>query len=281
MNGEELQELLSRYVEDRKLLGYRQAYSGTLARFVKDIIHDRAGESIKTTDVIEWIMRVRRAPSSQSAILSALRGFLRFVKAVDPATSVPGKHLLATPRRNPPYVLSAAQLQSILNLATTARPRGGLRSAAYVAILGLLASSGLRIGEALHLKAIDVHLGEDLPHIVVRESKFKKAHIVPLHPTTAAHLRQYAGRRGHKCAYFGEVEHGFRLKSNGFGVFRNRCSALRNACSSSRNRCSARRNGCSLRRNACSVSRNERRGFGWRYCGWLNRPAVKVAPFGR
>ncbi|TDG01855.1 hypothetical protein E1N52_42795 [Paraburkholderia guartelaensis] len=199
MNGEELQELLSRYVEDRKLLGYRQAYSGTLARFVKDIIHDRAGESIKTTDVIEWIMRVRRAPSSQSAILSALRGFLRFVKAVDPATSVPGKHLLATPRRNPPYVLSAAQLQSILNLATTARPRGGLRSAAYVAILGLLASSGLRIGEALHLKAIDVHLGEDLPHIVVRESKFKKARIVPLHPTTAAHLRQYADRRGHKC----------------------------------------------------------------------------------
>jgi len=199
MNGEELQELLNRHVEHRKLLGYRQTHSGTLARFVHDIVHDRPGESIKTADVLEWITQVRRAPQSQSAILSALRGFLRFVKAVDPATSVPGKHLLATPRRNPPYVLSVEQLQSILNLATTARPRGGLRSAAYVSILGLLASSGLRIGEALHLRAVDVHLGEEPPHVVVRETKFKKSRIVALHPTTADHLRQYAVRRGHKC----------------------------------------------------------------------------------
>ena len=132
-------------------------------------------------------------------MLSILRGFLSFVKAVDRETSVPGSHLLSTPRRNPPYILSTEQLQSILNLATTARPRGGLRSSAYVAMLGLLASSGLRVGEALHLRAVDVHLEEEPPHVVVRETKFKKSRIVALHPTTADHLRQYAVRRGHKC----------------------------------------------------------------------------------
>jgi integrase/recombinase XerD len=199
MNGEELQEMLSRYVEHRKLLGYRHTHSGILARFVQDFVKEHPGESINTNDVLEWVTRIRRAPTTQSAILSVLRGFLRFVKAVDPAIPVPGKHLLPTPRRNPPYILSTEQLQSILHLAMTARPRGGLRAAAYVAILGLLASSGLRVSEALHLRTIDVHLREVPPHVVVRETKFKKSRIVALHPTTAAHLKQYADRRGHKC----------------------------------------------------------------------------------
>jgi len=137
--------------------------------------------------------------ADQSAILSALRGFLRFVKAVDPATSVPDNHLLPSPRRNPPYILSVEQLQLILHAAATARPRGGLRADAYVAVLGLLASSGLRVSEALHLKETDVHLRDESPHVVVRETKFKKSRIVPLHPTTAAHLKQYADRREHKC----------------------------------------------------------------------------------
>jgi hypothetical protein len=48
-----------------------------------------------------------------------------------------------------------------------------------------------------------------------------------------------------------------------------------------RNRRTASRNGCSLLRNACSANRNEGRESGWRYCGWLNPPAVMVAPFGR
>jgi integrase/recombinase XerD len=165
MNGEELQEMLSRYVEHRKLLGYRQTHSGILARFVQDFVNEHPGESINTNDVLEWITRIRRAPPTQSAILSVLRGFLRFVKAVDPATPVPGNHLLPTPRRNPPYILSPEQLQSILDLATTARPRGGLRAAAYVAILGLLASCGLRVSEALGLRTIDVHLREVPPHV--------------------------------------------------------------------------------------------------------------------
>ncbi|AUT75887.1 integrase [Paraburkholderia hospita] len=199
MNGEELQDLLSRYLEHRELLGYRHTHRGILARFVQDHVIEHPGESIRTIDVLEWVTRVRRAPPSQSATLSALRGFLRFVKAVDPATSVPDNHLLPSPRRSPPYILSEEQLQSILCAATTARPRGGLRADAYVAVLGLLASSGLRISEALHLKATDVHLRDEPPHVVVRETKFKKSRIVPLHPTTAAHLKQYADRREHKC----------------------------------------------------------------------------------
>ncbi|CAN7633685.1 tyrosine-type recombinase/integrase [Paraburkholderia sp. DD10] len=199
MNGEELRDLLIRYVEHRKLLGYRYTHGGVLTRFVQDHAIEHPGESIKAKEVLEWVTRVHRAPPTQVAILSALRGFLRFVKAIDPATSVPDNHLLPSPRRNPPYILNEEQLQSILHAAATARPKGGLRADAYVAVLGLLASSGLRVGEALHLKERDVHLRNEPPHVVLRETKFKKSRIVALHPTTAVHLQQYADRREHKC----------------------------------------------------------------------------------
>jgi integrase/recombinase XerD len=199
MNSEELQNQLAQYLKYRESQGYRHTSSGTLTRFVQDYVIDHPGESVQVRDVLEWVTLVRRTPQTQSSILSALRGFLSFVKATDPATSIPGKHLLECPRRSPPYILSTEQLQSILRAATTARPRGGLRADAYVAVLGLLASSGLRISEALHLKAADVCLQNEPPHVVVRETKFKKARIVPLHPTTAGHLKQYAARRAHKC----------------------------------------------------------------------------------
>jgi integrase len=173
MNGEELRDLLIRYVEHRKLLGYRYTHGGVLTRFVQDHAIEHPGESIKAKEVLEWVTRVHRAPPTQVAILSALRGFLRFVKAIDPATSVPDNHLLPSPRRNPPYILNEEQLQSILHAAATARPKEGLRADAYVAVLGLLASSGLRVSEALHLKERDVHLRNEPPHVVLRETKFK------------------------------------------------------------------------------------------------------------
>ncbi|WP_156437172.1 MULTISPECIES: hypothetical protein [unclassified Burkholderia] len=65
MNGEELQDLLSRYVEHRELLSYRHTHGGVLARFVRDYAIEQPGESIKTKEVLEWGTRVHRAPPTQ------------------------------------------------------------------------------------------------------------------------------------------------------------------------------------------------------------------------
>lgn len=139
------------------------------------------------------------APQKQSAILGTLRGFLRFVPVPDAATAVRDNHRLRSPIRTSPFIWNAEQLRSILEAAANVRPRGGLRANAYVAVLGLLASSGFRIGEALHLEVSDVRLDGAVPHLVVRETEFKKYRIVPLYPTTADHLRQYADRRRRRC----------------------------------------------------------------------------------
>ncbi|WP_157652059.1 tyrosine-type recombinase/integrase [Burkholderia ubonensis] len=166
---------------------------------MRDYAIEHLGEPVRADHVLAWITRVPRAPQTQSAILGTLRGFLRFVQVADPATAVPYNHLLRSPIRTPPFIWNAEHLRSILEAAANVRPRGGLRANAHVAVLGLLASSGLRIGEALRLEVSDVRLDGAVPHLVVRETKFKKSRIVPLHPTTADHLRQYADRRSRRC----------------------------------------------------------------------------------
>ncbi|GCB06827.1 tyrosine-type recombinase/integrase [Ralstonia sp. SET104] len=199
MKPKELENQLAQYLQHRESLGYRQTHRSVLTQFVRDYVVEHPDEPIQTNHVLAWIEQVHRAPKTQSAILGALRGFLRFVQAIDPATAVPDKHLLRSPLRTPPFIWNAEQLRSILEAPANVRPRGGLRANAYVTVLGLLASSGLRISEALHLEVSDVRLHDAVPHLIVRETKFKKSRIVPLHPTTAGRLRQYADRRSRRC----------------------------------------------------------------------------------
>ena len=199
MKPEELESQLAQYLDQRESLRYRQTRRGVLTQFVRDYVIEHPGEPVRADHVLAWITRVPRTPQTQSAILGTLRGFLRFVQVADPATAVPDNHLLRSPIRTPPFIWNAEQLQSILEAAANVRPRGGLRANAYATVLGLLASSGLSIGEALRLEVSDVRLDGAVPHLVVRETKFKKSRIVPLHPTTADHLRQYADRRSRRC----------------------------------------------------------------------------------
>jgi integrase/recombinase XerD len=66
--------------------------------------------------------------------------------------------------------------------------------------MGLLASTGLRIGEAVRLTVSDVQLSVAPPRLLVRQTKFGKSRWVPLHPTTATRLATYLTQR-RKLAY--------------------------------------------------------------------------------
>jgi integrase len=80
---------------------------------------------------------------------------------------------------------------SLLHAADQLRPRDGLRPLTYHTLFGLLAATGLRISEALHLKPRDVDVEQEL--LMVHQTKFRKSRLVPLHPTTAAALKRYVG----------------------------------------------------------------------------------------
>ncbi len=127
--------------------------------------------------------------------LTVARGFLAYLSAMVPGTEVPAHGLLAAPRRQRPYILSDAEIEMLIAAAGKAPPRGTLRPIALPALLGLLASTGLRIGEAVRLRVDDVQLDADPPHLRVLQTKLQKSRLVPLHPSAAAALAAYLRRR--------------------------------------------------------------------------------------
>ena len=98
-------------------------------------------------------------------------------------------------RRLVPHIYTEAEIAALLDAAAQLRPVTGLRlrPRTYATLFGLLASTGLRISEALALSPTDV----DLPGAVltVRQTKFRKSRLVPLHPTTVTALTQYVEAR--------------------------------------------------------------------------------------
>jgi integrase len=199
MNNDDLIVHLEAYLDYRKSLGYKQEQRGLLSRFVNDHTRDHPGEPIKVDRLLDWITSDQRTAQTRVRRLSALRGFLRFLNGIDAETPIPDSHLLQCPARKPPFIWNAEQLQDLVKAARAVRPVRGLRPQAYVSVIGLLASSGLRISEALRLQVKDVHLKDPIPHLVIRETKFKKSRIVPLHQTVARRLSDYVERRSHHC----------------------------------------------------------------------------------
>jgi integrase len=124
-----------------------------------------------------------------------VRGFLTHLHAAVPEVEVPGHGLLARNRRPSPYIYSAHEIETLIAAARALGPRRALRPFTYSTLIGLLASTGLRIGEAVRLRIEDVRLDEHPPSLLVQETKFHKSRLVPLHPTTADALRAYAHER--------------------------------------------------------------------------------------
>ena len=72
-------------------------------------------------------------------------------------------------------------------------PPGSIRPATYETLFGLMASAGLRVSEALHLRDADVDLKRGL--LTVRQTKFAKSRLLPIHQTTVAALAKYRKAR--------------------------------------------------------------------------------------
>lgn len=175
------------------------------------------GEAAEAGEPLWWARR-----------LSFLRGFARHRHLFDPRTEIPAAQLLGMyGRRRTPHIYSTAEVSALLRAAAALPPKEGLRPQTYVTLLGLLASTGMRISEALHLTRADVDLAAGM--LMVARTKFRKSRLVPLHASTVEALRRYARRRDHhhrrplSFAFFlndrgGEL--GGSGVSNTFGILR-------------------------------------------------------------
>ena len=121
-----------------------------------------------------------------------MRGFARYLKALDPDTEIPSRELLPfRASRVDPYLYSDADIAALLAAARTLHPP--LRAATYETLIGLIAATGMRSGEAVRLDRDDVDWDEGV--ITIWRSKFGRSRALPVHPTTLAALGRYADFR--------------------------------------------------------------------------------------
>jgi integrase len=176
----------------RRALGHRlDGPARLLGQFV--CFMEETGASTVTSQVaLDWATGGDPTPGVVAVRLSAVRHFASYLRCFDDDTEVPDKRLMPGPAaRTPPYVFSAAETAALMAAAHRLRP--ALRGASFETLIGLMAATGLRTSEALHLERADVTLDDAMLH--VRWSKFGKSRLVPLHETTTEALKQYVRRR--------------------------------------------------------------------------------------
>jgi integrase len=200
MNADFFETQLVAYLSLREALGFQmRAEKLLLPEFVAFVKTQGINGPIRAEMALEWACQVsaHRGPSGAARRLSIARGFLLYLQASAPETEVPAPGLLPAPRRPKPYLFTPTQLTALFEAAQASRPRGSLRPYTLSTLLGLLASTGLRVGEALRLQVAHVHLDLAPPQLHILETKFHKSRIVPLHPSTADRLRHYREQRAH------------------------------------------------------------------------------------
>lgn len=216
-----LTQKLNDYLDMRRALGFKLSkHEPELRKFIA-FLHAQAAAFITTELALAWAQQPRHTlPSHRAQRLGMVRDFARYLSASDPRTEVPPQGLLpAQPQRAQPYIFSDEEILALVRGAAALGPTAGLRSHTYATLFGLLAVTGMRIGEILALDRDDV----DLQHAVltVTKGKFNKTRLIPLHESTARKLRAYLRRRNSspaKTSAFFVSECGARL---------NRCAVRR------------------------------------------------------
>jgi integrase len=193
----QLSDHLDDYLRLRRALGFKLEWPGqVLPKLIAYI--EAAGATSLTADMaIAWAQLPQRVqPIHWTHRLGAARGFARYLKTIDPETEVPVPNVFgARQRRRAPYLWSENDICRLLEETRQLRP--SLRAATHEALFGLLAASGMRVGEAIGLRRDDVDLIDGV--LSIREAKFGRSRLVPLHPSVTEQLRSYAARRDRMC----------------------------------------------------------------------------------
>ncbi len=187
-----LNQAVEDYLTTRRALGFKLERHGRLLPHLVGYL-ERAGAATVTTELaLAWATQLEGHPDESAKRLSVARGFARYLQTLDSNAEVPAADLLARQqRRASPYLYSDADVVALM--AATSTLRFPLRSATYRTLIGLLAVTGMRVGEAIGLVRDDL----DCSHrrLIIREGKFGASRELPLHPSTIDALEMYAQLR--------------------------------------------------------------------------------------
>lgn len=190
-----MQHLVQEYLDERRSLGFALEVPGSqlmaFARFA-----DASGHRGPLTRqlVTSWVRdeAKRATPLNWTKRLGTIRPFAKHRSLTEPGTYVPEADTFGRSRRRlAPHVYTDREIIDLL--AAASRLSGTMRAATYRTLFGLIAATGLRLSEAMRLQCADVDLGAG--SLTVRQTKFAKSRLVPLHPTTTRVLRNYLAIR--------------------------------------------------------------------------------------
>ena len=187
----ELHQALDDYLRLRRSLGHQLAEARWLLPDFVAFMAERGEQTVTVGAALAWMKA--REPGAVTTLsprrITAVRGFARYLSGIDPATEVPPMGLVPYKRhRGQIFLYSDADIAAIIASARATIPEP-LRAETYHTLIGLLAASGLRIGEAIKLDRGDIDWTEGVLHI--RESKFGKSRLVPVTDSVTTALREY------------------------------------------------------------------------------------------
>ncbi len=212
-----LRSALAEYVKIRRALGAKFLEPAMALDHFVDFLECNGAEYITTKLALCWAKEPKDVQKATWARrLSQARGFASWLSSFDPRTEIPPHRLLRSRhRRKKPYIYSELEIQQLMAEAAKLKSPTGLRALTHMTFIGLLASTGLRPGEALALNVSDVDLQNGI--LAIQQTKFGKSRFVPVEDSTCTALVNYAQqrdelRRSHRTeAFFISERSGNRL----------------------------------------------------------------------
>ena len=188
--------LVRRYLAFRRKLGYRMRGAELLLDFARLADREAPGKPLTIALAIRWATAVQSVyPNTRKGRLVLVRGFARYCASIDPRTQIPDPYLLGPGfQRVQPHLFTSVEVKLILQRASKLDTgRSLLHPLTYQTLIGLLACTGIRPGEALRLSCDDLHVENRT--LRIRRCKFSPERVIPLHPTTVRALSCYLQQR--------------------------------------------------------------------------------------
>ena len=186
---------VDRYIALRRTLGYKLRKPARHLQAFAGYATSRGEAHIRNATVLAWVTAAGRTQEALAERFRNLALFARFLHAEDPRHEVPARNPFAVRKTRPiPYIYTPDEIARILDTAGKLRHQrpNPLRRELYITMFGVIAATGLRVSEAIALRVDDVW-PDGVLHI--RETKFRKSRLVPLHPTVVEALGCYLEKR--------------------------------------------------------------------------------------
>ena len=212
-----LSDRLSGYLDHRRRFGADMTSVGKVLKPFVDFADAEGAERVTTDLVLRWKETFGSAgPNTWGTRYPVVRSFANWLHGIDDRSEVPPKGLIPWRGTRPrPWICSDEEIGRIVAAAAALPSPSGLRGATFSTLFGLIAATGLRVGEALGLDDRDVDAGNAT--LAVRCGKNGRGRVIPVTRCVVDRLQAYQGFRSRVVGHAGsgalfQVESGRRTK---------------------------------------------------------------------